>query len=256
MARAHLLIALTIAVGSQYVDAQGLTCFAIRPGDTASLVATRITGDARNRHRSWFQIIDSRTGRIVGKSQYDRIHAGWRACVVQAPVNGRSHEGMARTFFAAPLEALLTGAARVSRAADLTLVLLGVLVIASAFLWHTFDEYVTERQRTLGAMKGFGERFVREFERPLLQPSLDAHPIRSRLQASPDRGRLEILLAPAGRRRYPNLSDHKENVTYDVARVLQLLGDQSFVCAPLRAQGPWVVVPFQFQGCPKEAGGS
>jgi hypothetical protein len=76
---------------------------------------------------------------------------------------------------------------------------------------------------------------------------------------------LEILLAPGDGRRYPNLADHKANFAYDVFRVLQLLRDQPFACAPPYAHGGWVVVPFHFQrpaeaglyvGRPKQAGGS
>ena len=41
--------------------------------------------------------------------------------------------------------------------------------------------------------------------------------------------RLDILLAPGAGRRYPNLSDHRSNVEYDVQRVLTLLKDEPFV---------------------------
>jgi hypothetical protein len=44
-------------------------------------------------------------------------------------------------------------------------------------------------------------------------------PVRSRLRCGARLGRFDILLAPGEGRRYPNLSDHKKNVEYDVARV-------------------------------------
>ena len=78
--------------------------------------------------------------------------------------------------------------------------------------------------------------------------------MKSRLRLSPRRARFDILLAPGEGRRYPNLSDHRKNVEYDVARVLHVLGDESFVCGPLSVQAEWVVVPFQFRVGPKQPG--
>ena len=65
MAVNSLLIGLSLAAASQLLDAQWLTCSTIRPGDTASRVATRITGDSRNRHSARFQIVDPDTGKIL-----------------------------------------------------------------------------------------------------------------------------------------------------------------------------------------------
>ncbi len=39
-----------------------------------------MTGNGRNVYQPWFQIINA-SSRFVPKSQYDRIHIGWRACV-------------------------------------------------------------------------------------------------------------------------------------------------------------------------------
>jgi hypothetical protein len=74
------------------------------------------------------------------------------------------------------------------------------------------------------------------------------------LRARPEHGRLEVLLAPNGGRRYPNLSDHRLNLTYDIERVLTTMNDPAFVCGELRARGRWVVVPFQRQLIPQQAG--
>ena len=102
-------------------------------------------------------------------------------------------------------------------------------------------------------MRHFADRFVREFERPLIQRRRGA-PRSVRLRSSPLRARLEILLAPGKGRRYPNLSDHKKNVEYDVVRVLHVLADESFVPDPLYSQAGWVVVPFRFKVGPKHTG--
>ena len=129
-----------------------------------------------------------------------------------------------------------------------------LLSIALTLVWSGIDEYLSDR-RVLDAMRRFAESFVDEFERPLVQQGDIEPPIQSKLRTSAQRRRLEILLAPAGTHRYPNLSDHRKNVEYDVARVLLRLRDQPFVCNPLYEQGQWVVVPFQFQVSANQTGG-
>lgn len=143
-----------------------------------------------------------------------------------------------------------------ARASGFAQLLWPSVAIAVVFLLITIDEYFKTRRQTLDAMRRFAERFVREFERPLRQAPADPRPIRARLRASPDRGRLEIMIAPAGSHRYPNLTDHKRNVAYDVARVVELLNARSFVGAAPFAKGEWVVVSFQFHGDTHQAGGS
>lgn len=250
-----LLIVLPLAAAAHHVGAQSLTCSTIRPGDTAARVATRITGDSRYRHSAKFQIVDPGTGRIVAKAQYDRIQAGWQACVEQVPIAGDPRDALATSWSAINDAGRLNGAAFAIRDPRVVLVLGVGLVVAAVMAWIAFRAYFSDRQRTLEVMTGFGTRFVREFERPLIQPVPDPHRIRSRLRARPERKRLDILLAPSGKGRYPNLSDHKDNVMYDVVRVVRLLRDQSFACGPPYAEGDWVVVPFQFKGWSKQAGG-
>jgi hypothetical protein len=48
-------------------------------------------------------------------------------------------------------------------------------------------------------MQQFGERFVCEFERPLMEPGCFERPVESRLRLIPGRKRLEIFLAPKGK---------------------------------------------------------
>lgn len=104
-------------------------------------------------------------------------------------------------------------------------------------------------------MKLFAHRFVQEFERPLIQEHLPHRPIESRVRFKPGRSRFDVLLAPQGGLRYPNLTDHQRNVMYDVARVQQALGEPAFVSSRPYARGRWVVVPFRFGVAMREAGG-
>jgi hypothetical protein len=100
-------------------------------------------------------------------------------------------------------------------------------------------------------MQGFGEAFVKDFERPLRIEGVTS-PIRARLRCAPAKRRLEILVAPAAGRRYPNLDDHRQNVEYDVDRITQRCSRKTFVSAgPLHAEGPWVVIPFRFEPSPR-----
>jgi hypothetical protein len=242
MARGALLVVLALAAGSSRADAQRLTCFTIRPGDTVARMAIRLTGAAESRHRTWFQIIDPATRRVIAKSQYDRVQAGWRACVAQETRAIRS------TAIVRPAAASTATSAIFSMIGDAGVApaLWVVAVVAAACLWTAGDRYLAERRRTMAAMRRFGSAFVREFERPLLQPAAPP-PIRARLRARPERSRVEVLLAPGSGRRYPNLTDHKANLAYDIARVMQAFRDQPFRCAPPYAEGQWVVVPFRFQ---------
>ena len=250
-----LVVLLGVTAPSSQTLAQRLACAAIRPGETAAAVATRVTGGARSRYESWFQILDPTTSRFVRKAQYDHIRPGWQACVVNEPAPTDARRGLAGAPVAVRIQQAFDRLARAIGALDSTFVLWAALVIVIALAWSSVDEYVTDRQRMLEAMRRFGETFIREFERPLIQPDDPERPMQSRLRASAHRRRLEILLAPKGGRRYPNLSDHKKNLEYDVTRVLQRLRDQPFVCSSLYAQGQWVVVPFQFQVSSTQAGG-
>jgi hypothetical protein len=230
--------------------AQSWTCAAIRTGETTASVARRLTGDARNRSEPWFQILDPATSRFVRKADYDRIQAGWRACV-SAALHGDEPRGFAS---ASTVDAAVDTLSRFIGRVDSRFLLWAALALAIALTWSSLDEYLADRHGMLAAMHRFGEAFVREFERPLLQHDDSARPIRSRLRANPRTRRLEILIAPGGRRRYPNLSDHTKNVEYDVARVLQRVRDRAFVGGPLYADGQWVVVPFEFQVPSRQAG--
>ena len=99
----------------------------------------------------------------------------------------------------------------------------------------------------MGIMTRFGDVFVKAFERPLVRGSVGDRPIRARLRCALGRERLDILIAPADGRRYPNLGDHQQNVEYDVDRIVHDLRHEPFVRQPLYTEGSWVVIPFQFK---------
>jgi hypothetical protein len=111
--------------------------------------------------------------------------------------------------------------------------------------WQVATRRRIKRRAAIEAMTRFGQTFIREFERPLRQPRAVSPALRARLRFKPYRGRLEVHLAPGAGRRYPNLSDHRKNVEYDMERVLHLLRHQPFVGGSPQQRGEWVVVPFQ-----------
>jgi len=124
-------------------------------------------------------------------------------------------------------------------------------VLAVALIVSGLHDYVSADAAPL---RRFGERFVREFARPLVRVNASEPVVEARLRVRPHRAQVDVLLAPRGGRPYPNLVDHRQNVEYDVERVLQVLKDQRFVRGPLYAQGRWVVVPLQLQVNPTRGG--
>jgi len=282
LSRRALPTVLMLAVAPTAVLAQSLVCQAIRRGDTASHVAQRLTGNGRNKYQPWFQILTP-SGSFVPKSQYDRLRHDWRACVIKQALDTSARkanytaaaESSAATESSAGAESSAateaseaTGAVEVSSMVldapevhatvdasggriDLTVIWLGAAVVVPWFGWRILDDYLDRRSRASLVMRRFADRFVHEFERPLIQQDAADRPIRVRVRSSRFGRRFDILLAPGTGRRYPNLSDHKQNVEYDVIRVLQRLADDSFVNGPLRAHAEWVVVPFRFNAGPK-----
>lgn len=266
--------------------ARSLVCDAIRRGESAAQVARRITGDARNAYRASFQIMNA-SSRFVPKSQYDRVRAGWRACVFK-PVIERTSSAASRIKAPDALESdapdetaapgALVAASEVANAerggsagqdlqlpasnvvrttgsVDLTMVWLGAAMVLPWFGWRILDDYLARRKTMSIVVRHFADRFVAEFERPLVRENRAERPVRSRLRCSARQGRFDILLAPGDGKRYPNLLDHKKNVEYDVDRVMQAIADESFVSGPLYTQAGWVVVPFEFHVRRNHGGG-
>ncbi len=220
--------------------AEPAACYTIQPGDTAAFISLRLTGNIQQRREPWFQIVDPSRSRIVAKSEYGRIRPGWLACIPSSRLSLERRRERPPTIVD---DAAATGGRlRTLTTGNLAVAWWGVVVLAVMLLARAARQYVNRRQVIVSVMQHFGDRFIREFERPLTQPGCSERPVESRVRVCPRQGRLEILLAPAGRRRYPNLADHRRNVTYDVERVLRLLRDERFAGDQLTARGRWVVV--------------
>ena len=123
----------------------------------------------------------------------------------------------------------------------------GVAILVVLLLVLDGMQYLRRRRAIVSTMQRFGENFVAEFERPLKNPGFKERPVESQLRFIPRRQRLEIMLAPTGRRRYPNLADHRSNLAYDAERIVRLLKDRRFVGGQLSGDGKWVVIACDFQ---------
>jgi hypothetical protein len=274
-----LPIALMVEAVPILAFAQSPVCHAIRRGESATQAARRMTGNGQNAYHEWFQIMNP-SSRFVPKSQYNRIRLGWQACIVTPAISLDAHhveEPAAIHAYEAPSgprvpEALAAPAGLASADADdgplpaisgvvrrLGGVDLGMLWLCAAMVvpwcgWRMVDDYLTQRKAASLIVRYFAHRLVDEFERPLVGYHAGERPVKSDLRFGARRGRFDILLAPAEGRRYPNLSDHKKNVEYDVARVVRVLADNSFVGGAPYTRAGWIVVPFQFRADPKPSG--
>jgi hypothetical protein len=239
----HVAIGLVVLIGSApvLVARQSFVCSPIYAGETLPAVALRLTGKSDNLYQPWFRIVDA-SGRFVPQSQYRNPGRNWRGClqadIPQLPSqplpgigrpNGRIYDGRF--------------AVRIGGAAFLILL-----------PWLLLAEYVRRVRPVPAPLRSHANCFVSAFARPLLGRSSTLPPIQSRLRYLPAREEVEILIAPGSGRRYPNLTDHRVNVEYDVRRVLRLLGDRLVVTRPLRIEGQWVVVSLRSNAEVKEAG--
>ncbi len=227
-----------------------LTCYLIQPGDTAARLARHFTGDAHSRHQPWFQIVNPTTETFIPKSRYGLIQAGWHVCVATEMLRQGSAQSRYPFVAAGGPVLLQTGVPTQPTAINPSVWWWAVSVVVVSGLvltWVVAGKYFGERQANLDTMKGFGDKFISEFERPLFRRSASEPAVKSRLRFTPRRQTLEVLLAPAEGRTYPNLFDHRRNVEYDVERVRRLLRDASFTNGPLYTEGPWVVIPFRLE---------
>jgi hypothetical protein len=268
-------IVLTLAALPSAASAESFVCYPVQRGDTVSGLAKRITGNASNKYQPWFNIVDL-SARSVPKSQYDRVRSGWRACVVEnRAIEGRQRKArhVVTSEAETPIEPAATPlsasandprtirdlfrpslvAFPLSLDVDPARVWLGAAIVVAVLGLLILGEYARRGDAARIFMTQFAYLFVREFERPLLLHEEDLA-MRAQLRVSPYRARLEICLAPGSGRRYPNLSDHRKNVEYDVGRVLSTIADESFVCGRLRMREEWVVVPFRFRARLKQRG--
>jgi hypothetical protein len=210
-----------------------------------------------------FQILNG-SSRFVPKSQYDRLHAGWRACIIRrAPQTSAAPVALAPPIAITTTEPLVRFRVSAQPAAsvsprpignvDLRVVWVGTAIAVPWFGLQILNGYVTRRKVASVLVQHFANRFIAEFERPLARYDDTEPPLKARVRRA-RRGRFDILLAPGQGRRYPNLTDHKRNVDYDVGRVLSALDDPAFVTGGLYTQAEWVVVPFQPRTGPKQPG--
>lgn len=213
-------------------------CRPIRPGETVEHVALWLTGRSDGVYDPRFQIVDAATSRIVPKAHYHVVRPGWLACV----------ETKATTDAGAGVRQ--SNAAAVVRAACGAALAFLVILIGSTVM----QRYSRATRRTIDQMNRFGGKFLREFERPLVQDRCSEPPLRFRVRCLPHRNRMEIFIAPRRGHHYPNLCDHRKNVEYDVDRITHALGDESFVSCEPYADGSWVVFPFERQSSPKTKG--
>ncbi len=256
---------LLVAVGPRPAAAQDLVCHPVRPGGTAAEYALRLTGSADSMYAPSFRIVDARA-RSIPKSQYAQIRPGWRVCVTRAYAAARPAAiGVAQSFDFAqgthrpPIAPVAIAVVQHRPPIDPLFLRYGaaVLILAAALLAFLVTmQNLSEREAILNRMRWFGDRFVSEFERPLFRYPVArlgdrrgcGRPVRSRLRFAPRRDRLEVLLAPHDGRTYPNLSDHRKNVEYDIERVLHRLDYPPFTSGRLYSEGRWVVIPFQLRG--------
>jgi hypothetical protein len=226
-------------------------CYTIQPGDTAANMALRFTGSVQHRHEPWFQIVDPSGPRLIRKADYGEIHPGWRTCVPDTRLTAEWRPGIV-------VSAASRGTATTGPVATDPLILLGsgaALVALVLIAWSATSAHVKRMRATTRLMQGFAERFIAEFERPLRQPGSAERPLQARMRFAQRRRRVDILLAPNGARSYPNMTDHRKNVTYDVGRVVRLIADTRFTTGELYARGRWVVVPCRLATEPRQEGG-
>ena len=234
-------------------EAQQFACWPIARGDTASGLARRLTGAAATAYSDTFQIKDPARRTFVPKSRYSRLSTDWQACVAQKPVKRN-------LFVPAPAPTPATAPATASAAApppasssDIGFaVRFGAGVSLMLLMISMVSSYAAGRPMP-PALRRAGEDFVTAFATPLVDPTSAVPPVAARLRFVHRAQRLEIGIAPQGGRRYPNLSDHKKNVEYDVTRVIRILGAHRIVCDRLHADGQWVVVSIRLAQ-PNQAG--
>src|SRR5919108_1993522 len=253
--RRILVTVLAVSASPELAFADQWACHVIQTGDTAARVAVHLTGRAEDRHRAWFQIADPAARRFVPKTHYDDIRPGWLACILQQSLTAAASGPRSRRAAITNMRAAaLSQIADSLSATPIRPVGLALLFAATLLIWYVVDQYLTDRKAAIAHMARFGEAFIQEFERPLVQPRSSQRALHSQIRVQPDRARVEVLLAPTAGHRYPNLADHRKNVDYDIARVLGMLRGVSVTPGPLQQQGPWVVIPFDFKSRQPQAG--
>jgi hypothetical protein len=243
-------------------------CWPIAAGDTASSLARRLTGSAAAAYGFAFQIRDPARQMFVPKSHYQHLESDWQACVARGPVpnnliayapvvelaepamvpNEHIIASLPQAVASTPL-----APARADRAASdvpVAATIGGAVLLIMAL--SAVAGSVAPRPMPASARHA-GENFITVFAGPLVDPSSGVPPIQAKLRFVRRKQQLEISIAPGPGHRYPNLADHKNNVEYDIDRVLGILGKYA-LSNPPRAAGKWVVVTIRPSlGSPREA---
>ena len=211
-----LLIVLMHGASSTDTFALSFVCHAMTRGESAAQAARRVTGNEQNAYQQWFQIMDP-SSRFVPKSQYNRIRAGWRACVIKPairsvssnanPVAADETADLSETADVSSVPAALTAPTAATRVhggggpqpaasdihrrlgRDLTNVWLFVALVVPWFGWRIVDDYLARRKTKSIVVRYFVQRFVDEFERPLVRYDSGERPVRSRVRFGVRRGR-------------------------------------------------------------------
>ena len=76
-----VLTTVVLAAASLDAAAQSAVCETVRPGDTASTVARRLTGRADSYDEPWFRIFDRSRSLVIPRARYGRLQSGWQVCV-------------------------------------------------------------------------------------------------------------------------------------------------------------------------------
>jgi len=234
------------AAGPYDTTTERFHCYRIRAGDSAADVAQRLTGHRDDLSGSSFQIFDSHR-QLVSKDHYDRISAGWTVCRAE----GRSPVAIRTASQATPTVSRSQPESQIAELLptfdDPVVWWFASLALTATTSIVALNAWSKQRARAR-IMRRFGGEFVREFGRPWARYR-GAGPLpRARLRIIARRSRVEILVAPAPGRTYPNLSDHRSNVEYDVTRITSALRHDAFAAVAPYAEGEWVVLPFQFNG--------
>ena len=224
-------------------SAQQFVCSGVRHGDTAAGLALRLTNSAENRYAPWFQILDPTTSRFIPKAAYGAIRPGWKVCIARGATSRPMRQIIIPPDRAKPETAQLFN--RLAAMDSVYAWMIAVAILAPLVVSPVAKKHLDKRRAMLDSMSRFAAVFVREFAQSLPQQHAADQPIKARLQCAPYSARLEILLAPNKGHSYPNLSDHKQNLEYDIERVLELVPDQPFIRGEPYSRGDWVVIPFQ-----------
>jgi hypothetical protein len=258
------LVVLFLCAAPPFAEGQQFVCSPIRPGDTPSGLARRLTGNSAAAYSPAFQVRDPVRQLFVPKSRYGHLSTRWQACVAiaaqptahlafapvvapPAPAVSPPIVPAGPTITSAPLAlASALPVPPLSHESHGDFAFTATMFSAAVLMVLIYAAVDLRRPHPIPpVIQHAGEQFVIAFARPLIDPSSSVPPIQVRLQFIRRVQQLEICIAPGAGRRYPNLVDHKRNVEYDVDRVMRALGNQVVMSDRLRAAGKWVVVPIR-----------